>query len=72
MMETPFTHLYKASVNNNEGSAVILASDFMLEKIKVAEQIQFDGTFYTVPHLFYQLQWIPEYLYGAERQCRLL
>ena len=42
-------------MNINGGSAVILASDFMLEKLKVAQQIQFDGTFYTVPRLFYQL-----------------
>ena len=55
IVETPYSHLYKAGVSVNGGSAVILASDFMLEKIKGAEQIQFGGTFFTVPRIFYQL-----------------
>ena len=49
IVESPYSHLYKASVNIN---GVILAPDFMLEKLKVAQQIQFDGTFYRVSRLF--------------------
>ena len=37
IIETPYSHLDKASVNINGGSAVILASDSMLEKLKVVE-----------------------------------
>ena len=48
--------LYINEQKGSEGSyAVIFASDFMLQKMKDVEQIQFDETFYTVPSIFYQL-----------------
>ena len=53
--DSPFVHLFKGSVNSGGAYAVIFASDFMLMKLKVADQIQFDATFYTVPSIFYQL-----------------
>ena len=53
--DSPFVHLFKGSVNSDGAYAVIFASDFMLMKLKVADRIQFDATFYTVLSIFYQL-----------------
>ena len=53
--DSPFVHLYRGSVSSEGSYAIIFASDFMLQKMKDVEQIQFDGTFYTVPSIFYQL-----------------
>ena len=53
--DSPFVHLYRGSVCSEGSYAVIFASDFMIQKMKDVEQIQFDGTFYTVPSIFYQL-----------------
>ena len=54
IVDSLFVHLCKRSVNSGGEYAVIFASDFMLMKLKVANQIQFDATFYTVPSIFYQ------------------
>ena len=55
IVASPFTHLYRGTVIHDGAVAVILAADFMLMKTSNADIIQFDGTFYTVPSLFYQL-----------------
>ena len=55
IVASPFTHLYRGTVNHDGAVAVILAADFMLMKTSNADIIQFDGTFYTVPSIFYQL-----------------
>ena len=53
--DSSFVHLFKGSVNSDGAYAVIFASDFMLMKLKVADRIQFDATFYTVPSILYKL-----------------
>ena len=55
IVASPFTHLYRELLFMMVQWAVILAADFMLMKTSNADIIQFDGTFYTVPSIFYQL-----------------
>ena len=55
IVKSPFAHLYRGSVNHDGAVAVIFASDFMLMKMNNVDKIQFDGTFFTVPSIFYQL-----------------
>ena len=51
--DSPFVHLYRINVCS-EGS---LASDFMLQKMKDVEQIQFDRTSYTAFDYYQLLQY---------------
>ena len=54
-MRTRFSNYFRSMVIIHEGAAAIFASDLMLPKLKEAKSVSFDGTFYVVPKLFYQL-----------------
>ena len=55
LLESPFSHNYRFSIRNANGTAVVFATDILLSKLIEAETIHFDATFKVVPHIFYQL-----------------
>ena len=55
LLESPFSHNFRFSIRDANGTAVVFATDFLLSKLIEAETIHFDATFKVVPHIFYQL-----------------
>ena len=53
--QTRFSKVFRSMIISTEGYAAIFWSDRMFEYLKDCDYINFDGTFYVVPKLFYQL-----------------
>ena len=53
--QTRFGKNFRTMVIVSEGFAAIFATDLMLSALQDAKKINFDGTFYVVSKLFYQL-----------------
>ena len=58
LKQTRFAKNFRTMVIVSEGFAAIFATDLMLSALQDANYINFDGTFYVVPKLFYQLSTI--------------
>ena len=55
LLESPFSHNFRFSIRDANGTAVVFATDFLLSKLIEAETIHFDATFKVVTHIFDQL-----------------
>ena len=55
LLQIRFSTSFCLMVIIQEGFAALFASDLMLRKLKSAKKVIYDGTFYVVPKLFYQL-----------------
>ena len=53
-----YTNTYRFSIANDNGTAVVFATELMLSKLRESDSIHFDATFKVVPRLFYQLMTI--------------
>ena len=55
IMQTRFSKVFRSMIILTDGLAAIFWSDRMFEYLKACDLINYDGTFYVVPKLFYQL-----------------